>query len=148
MGSDKNKNKNKDTTGCDETRGEQENTVRLDTEHPVSELPGRFTASLLIKKGLKKGAEYTITTSRAVIGRGTGSDIIVDDSAVSRMHAAIEFSKNKFVLKDLGSKNGTFLDGKSINEAVLAHGNTFQIGSTVIEFVLTDRPGESVYVIE
>ena len=140
--------RNKDTTHGDEIPGEQESTIRIGAERPASELPGKLAASLLIKKGLKKGAEYTITTSRAVIGRGTGSDIIVDDSAVSRMHAAIEFSKSKFFLKDLGSKNGTFLDGKSINEAVLAHGNTFQIGSTVIEFVLTDRPGESVYVIE
>ncbi len=144
MGSDK----NKDTTGGDETRGEQENTLRLDSEHPAADLPGKFAASLVIKKGHKKGAEYTITTGRTVIGRGTGADIIVDDPAVSRMHAAIEFSKSKFVLKDLGSSNGTFLGGKSIKETGLGHGDTFQIGSTVIEFVLADRPGESVYVIE
>ncbi len=146
MGSEK--NKNKDTTHGDEMPGEQENTVRIGAERPASELPGKFAASLLIKKGTKKGAEYTITTSRTVIGRGTGSDIIVDDPAVSRMHAAIEFSESGFVLRDLGSKNGTFLYGKSINEADLAHGDTFQLGSTLIEFVLTDRPGESVYVIE
>jgi len=144
MGSDR----NKDTTHGDEIPGEQENTIQLDAERPASELPGKIAASLLIKKGPKKGAEYTISTSRTVIGRGTGSDIIVDDPAVSRMHAAIEFSESRFVLRDLGSKNGTFLDGKSINETGLAHGDTFQLGSTIIEFVLTDRPGESVYVIE
>ena len=144
MGSDK----NKDTTHGDEIPGEPENTIQLDAERPASELSGKLAASLLIKKGPKRGAEYTITTSRTVIGRGTGSDIIVDDPAVSRMHAAIEFSEAGFVLRDLGSKNGTFLDGKSINEAELAHGDTFQLGSTLIEFVLTYRPGESVYVIE
>ncbi len=144
MGSDK----NKDTTHGDEIPGEQENTIQLDTEHPASELPAKFAASLLIKKGPKKGAEYTISTSRTVIGRGTGSDIIVDDPAVSRMHAAIEFSDARFILRDLGSKNGTFLEGKSINATDLAHGDTFQLGSTIIEFVLTDRPGASVYVIE
>ena len=144
MGSDR----NKDTTHGDEIPGEQENTVQLDAGRPASELPGKVAASLLIKKGPKKGAEYTISTSRTVIGRGTGSDIIVDDPAISRMHAAIEFSEARFVLRDLGSKNGTFLDGKSINEAGLAHGDTFQLGSTIIQFVLTDRPGASVYVIE
>ena len=144
MGSEK----NKDTTHGDEIRGEQESTIRIGADRPISELPGKFAASLLIKKGFKKGAEYSITTSRTVIGRGTGADIIVDDPAVSRMHTAIEFSDAKFLLKDLGSKNGTFLGGRSINEATLAHGDTFQIGSTVLEFVLSDRPGESVYVIE
>jgi pSer/pThr/pTyr-binding forkhead associated (FHA) protein len=144
MGSEK----NKDTTHGDEIRGEQESTIRLGAEQPVSDMPGKIAASLLIKKGYKKGAEYSITTSRTVIGRGTGADIIVDDPAVSRMHAAIEFSEAKFLLKDLGSKNGTFRDGRSIKESVLRHGDTFQIGSTILEFVLTDRPGESVYVIE
>ena len=135
-------------TGTGDTGPKGEETVRMGSRNEISEPSGKFAASLVIKKGQKKGAEYTVTTSRTVIGRGTGADIIIDDPAVSRMHAAIEFVKTKFVLKDLGSANGTLLEGKSIKEADLAHGSRFQIGDTVIEFVLTEKSGGSIYVLE
>lgn len=126
----------------------EKDTIRIGSQQEMSEMPRKYTASLIIKKGRKKGAEYRITGSRTVIGREAGADIIIDDPAVSRLHSAIEFIQSKFVLKDLDSTNGTLVGGKSINQAELSHGDLFQIGETVIEFVLTERSGESVYVLE
>lgn len=123
-------------------------TLRQRPPDGAGDVPARYRASIVIRKGRKKGAEYSLAAGRTVLGRGSGSDIILDDPAVSRMHAAIEFSGSVFVLKDLGSSNGTMMDGKSIKEADLAHGDTFQLGDTVVEFVLAEHSGGSVYVIE
>lgn len=125
-----------------------DDTLRLGNEREGSEIPPRLAVSLIIRKGRKKGAEYSITHSRTVLGRGEGADIIIDDPAVSRMHAAIEYTAGRFVLKDIGSTNGTIMDGKYIKQADLGHGDTFQVGDTVIEFALMERPGGAVYVIE
>jgi pSer/pThr/pTyr-binding forkhead associated (FHA) protein len=139
---------NKKEKDGDQTASGQDSTLRLDSDQEDLDIPKRYAASLVIKTGPKKDAEYSITSGRTVIGRGTGSDIIIDDPAVSRMHSAIEFSKNKFVLKDLGSTNGTFMDGNSIKQSDLVHGSRFQLGAVVIEFALVEKRGESVYVIE
>ncbi len=135
-------------TGNPSGDGLDDDTKRVNSAQELSEIPPKYAVSIVVRKGNKKGAEYSITNSRTVIGRGTGADIIIDDPTVSRIHAAIEFCKNKFILKDLGSTNGTFVDGTSIKQADLAHGVLFQIGGTVMEFALAERPGQSVYVIE
>ncbi len=138
---------NNDTTN-DNTQAEQDETVRLDSGDAEAEIPGKLAVSIILRSGPKKGAEYTLTGGRTVIGRGTGADIILEDRSVSRMHASIEYIKPKFVLKDLGSMNGTRMEGKSVKETELTRGDKFQIGDIVIEFVLMEKPGESVYVIE
>ncbi|OGW41829.1 MAG: hypothetical protein A2X57_00260 [Nitrospirae bacterium GWD2_57_8] len=132
----------------DRTEAVQDETRRLGNKGELGDLPANISASLVIRTGPKKGAEYSIPSSRTVLGRGTGSDIIIDDPAVSRMHSAIEYAKKAFVLSDLESMNGTLVDGKSIKQSVLANGDTFQIGDIVIAFVLAERRGGSVYVIE
>lgn len=122
--------------------------MRLEAKREASEIPRKLSVSLIIRKGRKKGVEYSITSGRTVLGRGEGADIIIDDPAVSRMHASIEYTKGGFVLKDIGSTNGTIMGGRQIRQADITHGDTFQIGDTVIEFSLMERPGEPVYIIE
>ena len=126
----------------------RDQTVPLRRDDSSAELPGRVSASLIVRSGPKKGAEYRIAGNRIMIGRGEEADIIVDDPAVSRLHAAIEYFRSGFVLKDLGSTNGTVKDGVSIKEAALAHGDRFQVGDTSFEFAVAEASGKSVYVIE
>lgn len=142
------KEKNGRSADTDRTEAVQDETRRLSPKDELAELPAHANASLVIRTGPKKGAEYSITSSRTVLGRGTGSDIIIDDPAVSRMHSSIEFVNNAFILRDLESMNGTLVEGKSIKQSALGNGDTFQIGATVIAFVLAERRGSSVYVIE
>lgn len=126
----------------------RDRTVPRRRDDSAADIPARYAASLIVRSGPKKGAEYRVSGSRTVIGRGGDADILLDDSSVSRFHAAIEHSKAGFKLKDLGSTNGTLKDGVSIKEAALVHGDRFQIGDTTFEFALTETSGKSVYVIE
>ncbi|MFC6239410.1 FhaA domain-containing protein [Longivirga aurantiaca] len=73
--------------------------------------------------------------SRAVtrIGRGSDVDIRVDDPGVSRHHAEILLGR-EVVLRDLGSTNGTYVDGVQVGEVVLRDGATVQLGSVRLTF--------------
>lgn len=60
---------------------------------------------------------------RLVIGRGTDCDIILEGDGIARQHAAIENSSNGVFLRDLGSVNGTFVNGNQVRDAVLNPGD-------------------------
>ena len=67
------------------------------------------------------------------IGR-SGSDLAVDDPAISRQHAVIENHSEKFLLKDLGSTNGTYLNGKRVTIEFLQTGDVIQAGKIKLRF--------------
>lgn len=79
------------------------------------------------------------------LGRALEADIRVNDSRVSRLHAQIFTEQNaatgeiKCILRDLNSKNGTLLNGQSVSEAVLNHGDKISIGSQLLRFDLLDE---------
>lgn len=64
------------------------------------------------------------------IGRESGNALLLDDQFVSSRHARIERKQNGFLLRDLRSRNGTFLNGARIVEAFLSHGDRIRIGKT------------------
>jgi len=99
------------------------------------ELPDTTTtpANLLIIEGPDAGLEIPMETSRLVFGR-RGADINLNDRLVSRRHAAIEAGSGRYLLKDLGSTNGTFLNGQPAGMEFLKHGDEIQLGSTLIRF--------------
>ena len=67
-----------------------------------------------------------------VIGRGTECDVVIHDLKASRRHCQLTRSSDGFLLEDLGSRNGTFVNGVKITEPVLLKANhTFQIGDTM-----------------
>ena len=68
------------------------------------------------------------------IGRLLENDIVIDNLSVSRTHAVISAAANGFVLRDLGSRNGTLLNGKPVTEAKLASGDCIMIGKYEILF--------------
>ncbi|MBI5822377.1 MAG: FHA domain-containing protein [Verrucomicrobia bacterium] len=75
-----------------------------------------------------------VTTKPIVLGRGIETDIRVDDEEVSRAHCAIWLENEKFVAKDLRSRNGTYVNDQRVNEAELKPGDRIRIGHC--EFVL------------
>ena len=79
-------------------------------------------------------APVTLTGPVTIIGRGSESDIIVDDSGVSRRHLEIRLTAGHTVATDLGSTNGTFVEGVRMDAATLVNGNTITIGHTTIMF--------------
>ncbi len=131
-------------TGTNEGNG----VTRIQTASPaVKAIPARYQASVVIIKGHAAGMEYLIDRTRAVIGRDKHVDIRLKDPLVSREHAAIMFRNGKFVLEDLGSTNGTLMNGTSIKQADLRHGDTFSLGDTALQFVLEDTGKSSTYEI-
>lgn len=78
------------------------------------------------------GERYLLTGPITVIGRGSESDIIVDDTGVSRRHLEIEVTSQGTIARDLGSTNGSFVEGHQIEAATLVSGNTINIGRTQV----------------
>jgi hypothetical protein len=79
------------------------------------------------------GGEYALSTGTTGLGRGADADIRVDDPGVSRHHCQLEIS-DQAVLRDLGSTNGTYVDGVQIAEKVLRDGSVIRLGSTSLTF--------------
>ncbi len=67
------------------------------------------------------------------IGRSDDNDVIVRDGRVSRKHARIVAEGTAFAVEDLGSSNGTFVDGAPVKRAPLAAGSSIVVGETVLE---------------
>ena len=80
------------------------------------------------------GQRYLLTGPVTVIGRGSEADIVVDDSGVSRRHLEIRVTPAGVIATDLGSTNGTFVEGHRIDAATLVDGNTITLGRTRIMF--------------
>lgn len=80
------------------------------------------------------GKRYPITRSRTVIGRGSDADITVDDSSISRKHVEILWDGSRAQVNDLGSTNGSELNGQRVTKAPLATDSVISIGRTRIVF--------------
>ena len=91
-------------------------------------------AGLVVIKGPIPGEKFLIKKDIFSIGRNYESDILLDDITVSRNHALIEKSDKNYILKDLESLNGTYLNGNIINTAKLEHGDRIQIGKYIFMF--------------
>jgi len=80
------------------------------------------------------GEKWLLTEPVTVIGRGTEADITVADSGVSRRHLELRITPTGVIATDLGSTNGTFVEGHRIDAATLLDGNQITIGRTRILF--------------
>lgn len=77
---------------------------------------------------------YLLTGAVTVLGRGSDCDIIVDDTGISRHHLELRVTPGGVIATDLGSTNGSFVEGHRISAATLVDGNTITIGRTHIMF--------------
>jgi adenylate cyclase len=79
-----------------------------------------------------------------VVGRHQESEIQVRDVFISRRHASISHSNNTFILKDLGSTNGTYRNGIRVYECNLASGDKIQIGNAALVFEIDPTTGNAI----
>ena len=79
-----------------------------------------------------------------LIGRLPESEIQVREAFISRVHASITCVNSTFVLKDLGSTNGTYRNGARVYECDLASGDKIQVGNAALVFELDPRSGTAV----
>lgn len=80
------------------------------------------------------GKRYAIVKSRTIIGRGSDADITVDDTGISRKHVEILWDGTRAQVDDLGSTNGSQLDGAPVSKAPLPPESVITIGRTRIVF--------------
>ena len=85
--------------------------------------------------GVDLRAGYPLTRPLTIIGRESNADILINDLSVSRKHAQILYTGGGFILKDLDSNNGTFINNQRIEETYLADGDMVTIGE--IKFVFS-----------
>lgn len=78
------------------------------------------------------GKRYPLAKSRTVIGRGTEADITVDDSGISRRHVEVLWDGTRVQVNDLGSTNGSKLNGQRLTSAALEADSVISIGQTSI----------------
>lgn len=107
----------------------QENLTQLnDEEREIVSKLSPHDGMLIVHRGPSKGARFLLTDI-ATIGRSPESEVFLDDVTVSRKHAIVSRMQDKvFHLKDLGSLNGTYVNGYSTLEVQLSAGDEIQIG--------------------
>jgi len=104
----------------------------------------RDRAYLIVLAGSAVGEMYKITKDETTIGRGSQADIQVIDEGISRRHASIRLSGETVVVADLGSTNGTFLNGEKVTTHALRDGDKIQVGSTtILKFTFHDSLDEN-----
>ena len=86
--------------------------------------------------------EVPLRMSRLSIGRALDNDLILEQPGVSRHHAEIEMRHNRYILRDLGSRHGTQVNGQRVQESVLRDGDVITMGGQRLVFRSTPVPGE------
>jgi hypothetical protein len=91
-------------------------------------------ATLVVPKGQTAGARYSLVSETTTAGRHPDSDIFLDDVTVSRRHAEFERRAGVYLVRDVGSLNGTYVNRQRIDECELANGDEVQIGKFRLVF--------------
>lgn len=100
--------------------------------------------TLIVETGPHKGREIPLIKQQTVLGKSSQSDIRVPSQVVSRHHCCISIKKDSVVLRDLFSKNGTFVNDKKISEeTVLKSGDKIKLGQTVFAVRIAALPGDA-----
>jgi DNA-binding NtrC family response regulator len=99
---------------------------------------------LLVVKGPDRGETVTIEARPRTIGSGVGCDVQLSDPAISRRHLEVERGPEGVVVRDLGSTNGSFVQGARFTELTLGFGTEVTIGKTVLKYVPEEEAIELV----
>jgi pSer/pThr/pTyr-binding forkhead associated (FHA) protein len=83
---------------------------------------------------------------RVIIGRSDACDLVVEDSGVSRKHTMLIATPGGWRVEDLGSSNGTYLNGKPVKSAPFERGDVVAVGKTTIKMLEGDGPGARLVV--
>jgi pSer/pThr/pTyr-binding forkhead associated (FHA) protein len=102
-----------------------------------STTPGTGTqAELTIETGPDAGHSHRASDHAVRLGRSPDNDVILRDPATSGHHARVERRGDQFWIVDLGSTNGTLVNGESVQEKQLNHGDRLTIGQNAVQFTL------------
>jgi pSer/pThr/pTyr-binding forkhead associated (FHA) protein len=108
-------------------------TLSPEEQAAIAALP-KNSALLIAQRGPSIGSRFLLDDDTSVAGRHPNADIFLDDVTVSRRH--VEFSRSgvNFSLRDMGSMNGTYLNGARVDQNDLKTGDEIQIGKYHLTF--------------
>lgn len=92
------------------------------------------TPMLLGLRGPGRNQRMFLLEARSVIGRGPENAVPIADAAMSREHFEVARDGERFIMRDLGSANGTYLNGIRVREGQLFHGDTIEAGKSALKF--------------
>jgi pSer/pThr/pTyr-binding forkhead associated (FHA) protein len=112
------------------------------TDGSFDDFLARSRVVLVVVAGGAEGTEHPIEQPVTTIGRDSGADIACSDDAMSREHAAIEFAGGGLRVRDLGSRNGTRVNGNDLKVSDLENGDRISVGEHVFQIVIEERKRE------
>lgn len=99
--------------------------------------------------GKYQGGEFPIAADREIfIGRSNELDVVLVEDMVSRKHARISWQSDALVIEDLGSTNGTFVNGEKVKRAKLKEGDRVLIGTSIVRVAAAETPSATATVNE
>lgn len=129
-------------------------TITLTKVDPLMDAPGAVDdvhvnlsdipageAILVERGGDGEGDWFSLRTQVTTIGRHPESDIVLDDITVSRRHSEVRLVDGRYVVSDVGSLNGTYVNQERVDSRVLAQGDELQVGK--FHLVFLQRAGAS-----
>lgn len=119
----------------------EDRTITIAKVDPLQDAPGMAddvvvdlgdikvgTAILVVRGGEEEGGHFVLSSHLTTIGRSADSDIVLDDITVSRHHSEITSVDGRYVVRDKGSLNGTYVNQTRIDVADLRQGDELQVG--------------------
>jgi len=89
---------------------------------------------LVLVNTVAAGTAFALNKSTVRIGKAPENDVVLEDPTVSRAHLLVQRQGDRFLVQDLGSTNGTFLDGAQVREAYLRPGAILEVGDVRLRF--------------
>lgn len=108
-----------------------------------SRRPGRLRLAVI--EGPGKGLTHELSRQVVTIGRNQMADITLDDPSISGLHAEVRLGFPTVDLRDLGSHNGTMLNGRKIVQVEIEAGDEIRVGSSLLEVLGVDDVGVDLY---
>ena len=106
-----------------------------------ADVPVPQGAWIRVLRGFYEGLELPVDRAWWVVGRGRGADAVLAEPTISRAHVAIGFQPEEgFFVQDLGSTNGTMLNGVRTQRAALADGDELQMGKLHLRVGIPGAP--------
>jgi hypothetical protein len=106
--------------------------VMSSTQH--YKVPSKGTGAMLLLDTPQGAHTIPLESTLLTVGRGLNNDVILEDARVSRHHAELRYKTRRFWVSDLGSTNGTFVNGERVTEQALRSGDTISLGGLEMVF--------------
>jgi len=111
-------------------------SIKITSEYGELSLPKNIKLTFTVEESREEQSRFEITKPKIMVGRKIG-DLLIDDPAISPQHALLEVFSDNYLLTDLGSKKGTFVNNKKIEQQLLKSTDEIRIGKTKLFFLAT-----------